>query len=173
MASPKTVILDRLKDISKGNVEFENLMLKTYCEELAKDISRITLYNIEQDWQALYLVCHRMLPSLKIIQIIKIEEIVICIEECALELVRLETIPELIHRLKEVSDIAIKEIQDYLSSQPNNIPENNYSEKISQKKSALEILLEIIPNGCINLKSYNQEKELIVKAMEKYYNQLQ
>jgi sulfur relay (sulfurtransferase) DsrF/TusC family protein len=31
-----------------------------------------------------------------------------------------------------------------------------------------EILKKIIPNGCINLKSYNQEKEFIIKAMEEY-----
>lgn len=40
-------------------------------------------------------------------------------------------------------------------------------------KIAFEILLDIIPSGCINLKSYKEEKLLIIKAMEIYSKELQ
>lgn len=38
------------------------------------------------------------------------------------------------------------------------------------KKSAEEIMIKHIPSGCINLKSYEKEKQAIIAAMEEYAN---
>ncbi len=38
----------------------------------------------------------------------------------------------------------------------------------NQKLTAIEILMRVIPDGCINLRSYAEEKQMIIKAMEIY-----
>jgi HPt (histidine-containing phosphotransfer) domain-containing protein len=53
-----------LRTISKGNTRFQQKMLTTFIKQSAEDIKKLKLAIGERNWEAVFMIAHKMKPSL-------------------------------------------------------------------------------------------------------------
>jgi HPt (histidine-containing phosphotransfer) domain-containing protein len=90
--------LTYLKNISKGNREFELKMLMTFMEQTSEEAAKISKCLVEKDWDSLYASVHKIKPSFHFIGARKTEKLIVAIEEMAREQNELNKLPHLINK---------------------------------------------------------------------------
>lgn len=103
--------LTYLKEISNGSNEFIDQMIQLYMEQTPDIIKKMESYLTAGDLKAVRATAHKMKPSVGFMGISALKDVVLKIEEYAQNGMDIERISELIQRVKKVSDLAIKELE--------------------------------------------------------------
>lgn len=106
----KHIDLTYLKQLSNGSNEFINEMITVFIEQTPVEISNLEKYASAKDWKSLRAIAHKMKPSFTFMGIKELESIIKQLEEYAANETNLELIPDLISKIKNICNEAIKEL---------------------------------------------------------------
>lgn len=109
--SNKHIDLTYLKQLSNGSNEFINEMISVFMEQTPIEISNLEKYLKAKDWKSLRAIAHKMKPSFSFMGIKELESTIKLIEEYAANETNLDLLPELISKIKNTCNEAIKELE--------------------------------------------------------------
>lgn len=107
----KHIDLTYLKQLSNGSNEFINEMITVFMEQTPIEISNLEKYLKAQDWKSLRATAHKMKPSFPFMGIKELESMIKRVEEYAANETNLDLLPELIDKLKTISNEATNELE--------------------------------------------------------------
>jgi HPt (histidine-containing phosphotransfer) domain-containing protein len=106
--------LTYLKKISKGNTSFEQKMLSTFVAQASADIQKMKDSLASRDWESIYMLAHKMKPSLQFVGLNLLLSDLLSLESVAKQKNDLNRAAETISMISTVIDIAIGEIKEEL-----------------------------------------------------------
>ena len=107
--------LSYLKSISKGNAAFEQKMLNAFIEQSAVDVQRLKNALLVKDWDTIYLIAHKMKPSLQFVGLTVLQDDILSLEISSKQKMHIDKVAELISTVSTIIALAIEEIKDGLS----------------------------------------------------------
>jgi len=112
--------LSYLRSISKGNSAFEQRMLAAFVEQSATDVQRLKNALQEKDWDTIYLIAHKMKPSLQFVGLVDLQPEILQLEMFARQKSNIDQVAETISNVSTVIGLAIEEIRQEQSFSGNN-----------------------------------------------------
>ena len=109
--SHKHIDLTYLKELSNGSKEFINEMISVFMEQTPVEIENLEKYLEAKDWKSLRAIAHKMKPSFSFMGIKELDVLIKLIEEYAANETNLDQLPEMISKIKNSSNEAIKELE--------------------------------------------------------------
>ncbi len=85
-----------LKNISNGNRDFEVKMLKTFLDQTNTEVSKISQYLQQKEWEPLGASVHKIKPSFHLVGALETEELLNTIEDMIRKGNDLDKLPELV-----------------------------------------------------------------------------
>lgn len=107
--------LSYLHSISKGNTAFEQRMLSAFVEQSATDVQRLKNALLATDWDTIYLIAHKMKPSLQFVGLNILQPEILQLETASQQKSDLDKVTESISNVSTIIGIAIEEIKEELS----------------------------------------------------------
>lgn len=107
----KHIDLTYLKELSNGSKEFINEMMSVFMEQTPIEIANLEKYLEAKDWKSLRAIAHKMKPSFSFMGIKELDVLIKMVEEYAANETNLEQLPEMIEKLKNISNEAIEELK--------------------------------------------------------------
>lgn len=108
--------LSYLKEIAKGDSDFEKEMINTILESIPENLEQLRNSYAAKDWNAIQETALKMVSSFKLVGVHQIEESILKLEEYSKKEEKLEEIYALINQIEEVSVYAIKELRSEINS---------------------------------------------------------
>jgi HPt (histidine-containing phosphotransfer) domain-containing protein len=112
MSEEKLYDLDQLNAIAAGNEEFVTKMVNMFLEMTPGLEGRIEAGLQTQDWAEVQSAAHKMKPSVDMMGIKSLHDVVRGIESNAKTETNLEEVPELYFKLKEVLDQVYEQLRN-------------------------------------------------------------
>ena len=112
METTKHIDLTYLKQLANGSNEFIVEMINAFFEQIPQEINNLEEHLSAKNWKALRGTAHKMKPSFAFMGIKKLESAIKLMEEYAGTETNLELLPEMIDNVKNVSNEAIKELEN-------------------------------------------------------------
>ncbi|MBA3285534.1 MAG: Hpt domain-containing protein, partial [Nitrosopumilus sp.] len=103
--------LSYLKQLAKGSNEFIKQMLSIFIDQTPPAIESLEENFNKKDWVALRAAAHKMKPSFSFVGIKELEPVIKEIEECAEKESELDSLPEKISKIRQISIKAIVELE--------------------------------------------------------------
>lgn len=107
----KHIDLTYLKQLSNGSNEFINEMITVFMEQTPLEISNLEKYLETKEWKSLRAIAHKMKPSFSFMGMKELDALIKLIEEDAANQTNLDLLPEMISKLKNGCNEAIKELE--------------------------------------------------------------
>ena len=107
--------LSYLRSISKGNTGFEQKMLSTFVTQAGADIKKLKQSLLGGDWDTIYLIAHKLKPSLQFVGLDVIHGDVLSLELYAKQKTNMDKTAELISTISTIIELAIEEVKEELS----------------------------------------------------------
>jgi len=107
----KHIDLTYLKQLSNGSNEFINEMITVFMKQTPVEISNLEKYLKAKDWKSLRGTAHKMKPSFSFMGIKELEGTIKLIDEYAATETHLELLPDMINKVKNICNEAIKELE--------------------------------------------------------------
>lgn len=107
----KHIDLTYLKQLSNGSNEFINEMITVFMEQTPIEIGNLEKYLEAKDWKSLRAIAHKMKPSFSFMGMKELDSLIKLIEEYAANETNLDQLPEMISRIKNSCNEAIKELE--------------------------------------------------------------
>ena len=112
MSTKKLIDLTYLNGIANGSDEFIKKMLFLFLTQTPEAVSNLEKHLNNKDWNALRFTAHKLKASFIFIGVKEIPDIISTVEEYAENGVNLDLLPEMIFRIKEVSGLVMKELEE-------------------------------------------------------------
>jgi len=106
--------LSYLHSISKGNTGFEQKMLNTFIGQAGTDIKKLKQALLQKDWDTIYLIAHKLKPSLQFVGLDVIHGDVLSLELYAKQKNNIDKAAELVSTISTIIELAIEEIKEEL-----------------------------------------------------------
>lgn len=106
--------LTYLRKVSKGNTVFEQKMLSTFISQADADVKKMKEAVAKGDWDSIYLLAHKMKPSLQFVGLNLLLSELLSLESLAKQKRDLNSAAELISVISNTINIAIEEIKEEL-----------------------------------------------------------
>jgi HPt (histidine-containing phosphotransfer) domain-containing protein len=106
--------LSYLHTLSKGNTSFEQKMLKTFIQQTTTDMKKLKQSLDDEDWDSIFLIAHKMKPSLQFVGLSLLHGDVLSLETLARQRNDVHKTAELISEISSVIDLAMEEIKEEL-----------------------------------------------------------
>jgi len=103
--------LSYLHTISKGNTSFEQKMLTTFIHQFGTDINKLKEALDDRDWATLFLIAHKMKPSLQFVGLNLLQKDIVMLETLAKQKNDPEKTAEVISVISDVIRQAMEEIK--------------------------------------------------------------
>jgi HPt (histidine-containing phosphotransfer) domain-containing protein len=103
-----------LRTISKGNTSFQQKMLTTFIKQSAEDIKKLKLAIGERNWEAVFMIAHKMKPSLHFVGLNMLLGDLLSLEILAKKKDNVQRTAEIISNISNVIDLAVEEIKEEL-----------------------------------------------------------
>lgn len=103
-----------LHTISKGNTSFEQKMLSTFVSQARTDVQKLKDALAVRDWDTIYLLAHKMKPSLQFVGLNLLLGDILSLESLAKQKNDFNRAAETISVISNVINIAIEEIKEEL-----------------------------------------------------------
>ena len=107
--------LSYLRSISKGNGDFEQRMLNAFVEQSATDVQRLKNALQAKDWDTIYLIAHKMKPSLQFVGLDVLQPEILQLELASRQKTDLDRVTESVSTVSTIIGIAIEEVREELS----------------------------------------------------------
>jgi HPt (histidine-containing phosphotransfer) domain-containing protein len=114
--STKTIDMTYLKDLSNGSDRFIKKMLQMLLKQTPEGVSALEKHYNNKDWESLRLTAHKLQASFLFMGIQKLPAIIHEVEDHAANKTHLDLLPELILKIRNVWNKAMKELESELSS---------------------------------------------------------
>jgi HPt (histidine-containing phosphotransfer) domain-containing protein len=114
----RTKIIDMtyLKDLSNGSDGFIKKMLSMLLNQTPEGVNALEKHYKNKDWESLRLVAHKLQASFLFMGLQKLAEKLQAVEEYAGNRIHLDLLPELIFSIKDIWNLAMKELEMELKS---------------------------------------------------------
>jgi HPt (histidine-containing phosphotransfer) domain-containing protein len=112
MTNAKLYDLQQLIEIAAGNQDFVDKMVNMFLEMTPALVSRIEAGIQLQDWDEVKAAAHKMKPSLDMMGIDSLHDVIRSIEENTKLVERLEDIPELYFTLSDTLDVVYQQLKE-------------------------------------------------------------
>jgi HPt (histidine-containing phosphotransfer) domain-containing protein len=106
--------LSYLRMISKGNTSFEQKMLHTFIKQSAADVICLKQAIKNSDWDTMFLMAHKMKPSLQFVGLDILHGDLLSLEILAKQKIDIQKAAELVSAISNVIDMAISEVKEEL-----------------------------------------------------------
>ncbi len=107
----KHIDLAYLKQLSNGSNEFISQMILIFSEQTPQIINDMEKSLGAKDWKSLRAAAHKMKPSISIMGIKELEEVIPVIEKYSENQENLDELPELLDKVKDVCSVVIEELE--------------------------------------------------------------
>lgn len=101
-----SVDLSMLYEISGGDEEYINIVVKTFLNTMPENLQKIEQGIQNQNWEDVYKSAHYVKSPLSVIKVSEMFEWVLQVESGALNKTFLEVLPGLVQKLKQKFDFA-------------------------------------------------------------------
>ncbi len=115
----KYIDLSYLTEISDGNKEFIQQMIRAFLLQTPTMLEDMTKFLEEKKWSDLRAVVHKMKPSIEFVGILSIKETVQNLEKYSAEQINLELIPGMVNEVKTVCTAAMRELEKVIKNSRN------------------------------------------------------
>ncbi|HEY8400595.1 MAG TPA: response regulator [Cytophagaceae bacterium] len=103
--------LSYLEKLTEGNPEVKKEMINNFLKHTPKEIQNIEKYLEEEEWDKLYQVAHKIKTNFSLMGITQLVDCVQLIETNTQRRKDLKTLPTLISKLKNITDISYQELK--------------------------------------------------------------
>ncbi|MBA3972252.1 MAG: Hpt domain-containing protein [Bacteroidetes bacterium] len=107
----KYIDLTYLTELSNGSEEFIDKMIGIFIEQAPEAIGNLETHLQSKNWQGLKATAHKMKSSISIMGITELEAVVTELEANSEKEINSEKAPELVKKIKEVTEAAIEELK--------------------------------------------------------------
>jgi len=111
MSETELYSLETISEISRGDEEFIQRMVKIFISETPKAIEEIEAALVSLDYARIKAVIHKIKPSLKMMRINSITEEAQALEDYTDSLTNLNEVPGLVSRIKEVCVQVVNDLE--------------------------------------------------------------
>lgn len=103
--------LTYLRSMTAGDAEMLQVMLDMLIAEIPEETNKMNTFAATQQWHDLFQVSHKMKTTLAFIGNAEMTELNKIIEHCTRNDSDLETVPDMLERLTELSHLAVEELK--------------------------------------------------------------
>lgn len=103
--------LTYLRTMTDGDADMLQVMLDMLIAEIPEETEKMNTFATTQQWHDLFQVSHKMKTTLAFIGNKEMTELNKSIEDCTRKELDLETVPDMLERLTELSKIAVEELK--------------------------------------------------------------
>ncbi len=86
-------------------------MISVFVAQMPGDMEKLEKHLNDKDWKTLHSVAHKMKPSFSFMGIKELEKVILLVNEYSATETNLEQLPSLISKIKNVSTLAIAELE--------------------------------------------------------------
>ncbi len=116
MDAKKHIDLTYLRTVSKGNVAFEQKMLDTFINQAIVDLGNLKKALANKDWEELYMIAHKMKPSLHFVGLDQYIGDILSIELYAKQKSDNDQLKEHVSTISNVIELAVEESKEELEA---------------------------------------------------------
>lgn len=113
--------LTYLRSISKGNTAFEQRMLSAFVEQAAADVQRLKNAVQQADWDMIYMIAHKMKPSLQFVGLDLLQPDILSLEMAARQKKDMDKVADVVSNVSTIIGIAIEEVKEEPGIFDNNV----------------------------------------------------
>jgi HPt (histidine-containing phosphotransfer) domain-containing protein len=106
--------LSYLRKLSKGNTSFEQQMLNTFIKQSCADVQKLKSAIAVEDWDTIFLIGHKMKPSLHFVGLGLLLGDLLSLEILAKQKKDIEKAAEIVSTISNVIDLAVEEVREEL-----------------------------------------------------------
>lgn len=103
--------LTYLRTMTDGDADMLQMMLGMLIAEIPEEMEKMNTFATTEQWHDLFQVSHKMKTTLAFIGNTEMTELNKSIEHCTRKNSDLETVPDMLERLTELSLVAVEELR--------------------------------------------------------------